>query len=266
MRAAAESEIPLISAVGHETDTTLIDYAADRRAPTPSAAAEIAVPVRAELLGDLLDYEKRMVSATGRLLEERRLRVEGLGRGLPDPVRLLEDKSQRLDDRVERLVVAMAGLLERRRARLAEWSARLPHPGQQVRLARQRLEAEARQLTSVAERGLERRRQSFLRLDPTRRLSEAWTRRREQCSKELAGLGRLLESTSYRSTLARGYAVVHGPDGLITRGEAATPGLTVAVEFADGRVGATLIDPPSKTPKRRAAKAAKGDDPQGRLL
>ena len=106
MRAAAASEIPLISAVGHETDTTLIDFAADRRAPTPTAAAEMAVPVQSEILAQV-----STTAAAGRrrrpVLEERRIQVEGLGRGLPDPRRILEEKTQRLDERAERLGLAL---------------------------------------------------------------------------------------------------------------------------------------------------------------
>ena len=140
----------LISAVGDETDTTLLDFASDRRAPTPTAAAEMAVPVRAEILADVMDYARRMVAAGGRQIEERRVRVEGLARGLPDPRRILEEKTQRLDDRAERLRNAMASLLDRRRGKLAEAAARLPHPGQQLRLAEQKLAPEVRRLTRVA--------------------------------------------------------------------------------------------------------------------
>src|SRR5207244_263159 len=103
VRAAAASAIPLISAIGHETDTTLIDYASDRRAPTPTAAAEIAVPVRLELLAQVGNAGGRMAGAMVRLLDERRLRLVGLSRGLPDPRSLLEAAAQRLDDRAERL-------------------------------------------------------------------------------------------------------------------------------------------------------------------
>src|SRR6218665_1722624 len=97
VRAAAESEIPLISAVGHETDTTLIDFAADLRAPTPTAAAEKAVPVRTEILATLLDDEKRLHITLMRRLQQHRTHLTGLGRGLGDPKRLLENTMQRLD-------------------------------------------------------------------------------------------------------------------------------------------------------------------------
>ena len=264
VRAAAESRIPLISAVGHETDTTLIDHAADRRAPTPTAAAEIAVPVRAELLGDLLDYARRLVAAASRSLEERRLRVEGLGRGLPDPRRVLDEKTQRLDERAERLAVAARGLIERRQGRLAEWGARLPHPGQQLRLAQERLDGQARQLGRASERAVERADQSYLRLDSARRLAAAMAHRWDDWGQELSSLGRVLESTSYRTVLARGFAVVQGPDGLIARAEDAKPGTAIAIEFADGRVPATLGEGAPKAAKRKTAKPP--DDSQGRLL
>ena len=126
VRAAAASAIPLISAVGHETDTTLIDYAADRRAPTPTAAAEMAVPVRSELVAQVLDDGRRLVSALGRLQEELRLRVESAGRGLPDPQSLLDTKNQQLDDRAERLDLGLRGLIRDKRSAAVRLRRRNP--------------------------------------------------------------------------------------------------------------------------------------------
>jgi exodeoxyribonuclease VII large subunit len=125
VRAAAASRIPLISAVGHETDTTLIDFASDWRAPTPSAAAEMAVPVRLDLVADLQSHTLRLANALGRFLEERRMRVEGLARGLPDPRTLLENAQQRLDDRAERLALGLLQLLRFGRERLGHLPERL---------------------------------------------------------------------------------------------------------------------------------------------
>src|SRR5712664_263093 len=107
VRAAAASAIPLISAVGHESDTTLIDHASDRRAPTPTAAAEMAVPVRLDLVADLAGKSARLAGGLSRLFSERRLRLGGLARGLPDPQDLLGAAAQRLDDRSERLRLAI---------------------------------------------------------------------------------------------------------------------------------------------------------------
>ncbi len=248
VRAAAASEIPLISAVGHETDTTLIDFAADRRAPTPTAAAEIAVPVRAELRNGVMDLARRLAAGPARMIEERRTRLEGLARGLPDPQRLLAEKTQRLDDRAERLDNAARALLERRAGRVAELSARLPHPRQQIRLAVQALEAaQAR----------------FVALGPRLTASAA---------QALETLTRLLESTSYQNVLARGFAVVRGPEGLITSPAQADAGLDLDIEFAGQQhlaaVAAGRRKPkPAKRPKPTAKTAAPEDsDPQGRLL
>ena len=247
VRAAAGSEIPLISAVGHETDTTLIDFASDRRAPTPTAAAEIAVPVRAELLATVIDRTRRMVAATDRLLEERRVRVEGLARGLPDPVRIVEEKAQRLDDRAERLANAAGNLLERRRGRLTEIFAGLIHPKRQL---------------GLAERDLKR-------LDAKRRLEEAWQRFCKDRESKLEALGRILESTSHKNVLKRGFALVHGPKGLITQAKAITSGLELQLEFADGPAKAVGSAGGKATvgakPKPRG-KSGPGDDTQGSLL
>src|SRR5262245_51609380 len=106
VRAAAASAIPLISAVGHETDTTLIDHASDRRAPTPTAAAEMAVPVRLDLVSDLGTKSARLSGSLSRLFDQRRLHLAGLARGLPDPQDLIGVTAQRLDDRAERLRLA----------------------------------------------------------------------------------------------------------------------------------------------------------------
>ena len=244
VRAAAESNIPLISAVGHETDTTLIDFAADRRAPTPTAAAEMAVPVRAELVAQISDAERRMGVAAARWLGERRIEVEGLGRGLPDPQRLLEEKSQRLDDRVERLGNAAANLLERRRGAVKELAAQLPHPRRQLALAAERLSGPAARFAALLEK----------------------SRLLDQAERALNTLARVLESTSYHNVLKRGFAVVRGPDGLITGAKAVTAGLALDIEFADGRAAA--VGGGGSTGRRPARKggAPPDDDPQGSLL
>ncbi len=249
VRAAAESEIPLISGVGHETDTTLIDFAADLRAPTPTAAAEFAVPVRRELLDQVLDAERRMGIAGQRLMTERRVLLEGLGRGLPDPWRLIEEISQRLDDRAERLVNAVTNLVARRRGLVAELAAALPHPRQQLALARERLTAPRARLAAL------------LAKPPV--LGDAGA--------ALKALARVLESVSYENVLKRGFAVVHGPGGLIARAAQVTPGLALDIEFGDGRaaaVGAAAIGAaaPKSKPKRKPAKPPGDDEPQGSLL
>src|SRR5438128_917974 len=118
VRAAVASAIPLISAVGHETDTTLIDHASDRRAPTPTAAAEMAVPVRLDLIAELGGKTSRLTGGLSRLLAERRLQLGGLARGLPDPQDLLGAAAQRLDDRSERLRLAVGARFTAARTRL----------------------------------------------------------------------------------------------------------------------------------------------------
>ncbi|MFW5881111.1 MAG: exodeoxyribonuclease VII large subunit, partial [Roseicyclus sp.] len=107
VRAAAESAIPLISAVGHETDTTLIDFAADRRAPTPTAAAEMAVPVRLDLLARVRQQDGHMNRAVSQALLARRQRLADLSRGLPRPEALLDGPRQRLDRAVLQLAPAL---------------------------------------------------------------------------------------------------------------------------------------------------------------
>ena len=113
VRAAANSTIPIISAVGHETDTTLIDYASDLRAPTPTGAAEKAVPVRAELIMQMTQIQGRLMDSLYRLAEEKKLKLDGLVRGLPNLTEIVHQYAQRLDDKSERLTLAFDGLFSR---------------------------------------------------------------------------------------------------------------------------------------------------------
>src|SRR6185437_727210 len=111
-RTVAACTIPLISAVGHETDTTLIDFVSDRRAPTPTAAAEMAIPARADLLADLAQKVARLAGALAAVTRDRRARLLRAERGLPDLPSLLGTTRQRLDDRGDRLTMALPNLLE----------------------------------------------------------------------------------------------------------------------------------------------------------
>lgn len=124
IRAVYDSEIPLISAVGHETDTMLIDYVSDLRAPTPTGAAEFAVPVKAEISATLSTAQSRLSNAVNRYFEERRSRLDGLSRGIPNLEQILAESRQKLDDRVERLQLAFGNMLKNKQNQIAQTSLR----------------------------------------------------------------------------------------------------------------------------------------------
>jgi exodeoxyribonuclease VII large subunit len=255
VRAAAASAIPLISAVGHETDTTLIDHAADRRAPTPTAAAEMAVPVRAELAREQAEIRQRLAGAAARLIAERRLRVEALARGLPEPQRVIADKAQRLDAVAERLALSRHAYFGGRRERVARLGSALRHPREQIAAARHRLEASGQQLRLQMEQLLTRRERALERvaaeLQPNR-LRDDLARRRTQ----LDHAARLLESVSYQAVLARGFALVRdGADRPVGSAAAVNPGETLTLQFADGKVAATAAG-------RRRREDGKGPEPR----
>jgi exodeoxyribonuclease VII large subunit len=270
VRAAAASAIPLIAAVGHETDTTLIDFAADKRAPTPTAAAEMAVPVRADLLAQVLEDGQRMVRGLERLLAEARTRLVGLARGLPDPVRLLEQATQRLDDWSERLGNAALNLLARRVERLKALPDLAKALGQLIAAKAHGLVAAAAGLrreallVEIARGGRETARLAG-------RLGPAARRLIDRLGERLAGQAGLLESLSYARVLERGFVLVRDAAGHpVVRARGTRPGMGVTLQFQDGAVGAVIGGgtkiASAEAPKARGARGRKGESGQGSLL
>lgn len=136
VRAAAESKIPLISAVGHETDTTLIDYAADRRAPTPTAAAEMAVPVRTDLIVQVMNNATRLTGGLGRIVSERRHILAARSAALGDPSRALENRTQRLDRAGLHLGQSLKNIVAARNVKMAGLGGKMRHPREKVEKCR----------------------------------------------------------------------------------------------------------------------------------
>lgn len=272
VRAAAASEIPLISAVGHETDTTLIDFASDRRAPTPTAAAEMAVPVRADLVTETLDYATRLAGGMTRLLREQTMELAGLARGLGDPRRLIEERQQRLDVGGERLALAARQLVERRAHALS--AARLISPQSVIAAKEQALVAEGRALARAMDRfksdALQKYVRAFDRLDQLgERLKRHGSDLLQNGQRRVDQAAKLLESYSFHSVLNRGFALVRDQDGQPVLAAAGTStGQTISIEFADGRVGARVTDGAGGTAKSVPAPRRRdgGSGNQGSLL
>jgi exodeoxyribonuclease VII large subunit len=231
----AAAAIPLISAVGHETDTTLIDFASDRRAPTPTAAAEIAVPVRLDLIAELSGKAQRVASALGRMFAERRTHLAGLARGLPQPQDLIGAAQQRLDDRAERLALAIRTRLDAARQRLAAARLRPEALAADIGRARARLD------------------------EMTPRLAQAMARTLKARHDALDNFaGRLAtHSERHENLLARGYVVVHQGTQVLTDAAQVNAGAALDLEFHDGRVGVVAGGKPRR-PRRAEPPPAQG--------
>ena len=266
VRAAANSHIPLISAIGHETDWTLMDHAADLRAPTPTAAAEKAVPVRLELLSALADLARRQTSAVLRAAERRRTELRSLARALPGRDDVLAGPRQRLDRAGERLGTAATSGLDRRRIHLAVLSQKLARHSPQAELARarerlqgtglrlrrastvaraqsrQKLAALASRLNAaLAARARLARQQSMASRQQLTALHQRLTRANAQAAarrtEKLRNLSQVLANLGYRNVLARGFALVRDDKGLPLHGWAqAQVAARLEIEFIDGRV------------------------------
>lgn len=287
VRAVADATIPVLSAVGHETDTTLIDYAADRRAPTPTAAAEMAVPVRDDLIYTVDTVAARQTRALSRMLQERSDKLSGLSRGLPKPQEVLAQKEQRLDDVTARLQAAARSRIQQVNAhyeglaaRLSPrvMSARVGQLGERladmrgrhqrslsgiVRVKDQQLQAYARQLhpqpllRQVGECAKAAARSA-------QRLDRAAGDQVSRQYKSLQALERVLGTLSYQGTLKRGYALLKDGSGALVRSaKSVKKGDALQIELADGLINASALDrlPPAPKPatahKAAAAKPVK---------
>ncbi|MCW2272575.1 exodeoxyribonuclease VII large subunit [Rhodoblastus acidophilus] len=270
LRAAADSIIPLISAIGHETDTTLLDHVADLRAPTPTGAAEKAVPVRSELLANINALARRHDEAAFRLLDRRRGDLRALARALPQAENLLAIPRQRQDRAAERLSAALRSFVGMRRLALAEASRLLARHAPQAELQRVtgRLNTLKFRLEAAGRAFFERRRERFetlgARFDAAfagrvRLLGQDLQGRRERAqnfSKRLDGAflaalarrrdrlvhaEKLLGAVGYEAVLKRGFALARDNEGGIIRSaKQLGPGDALNLHFADGKVAATV--------------------------
>lgn len=221
VRAAASSRIPLISAVGHETDTTLIDFASDMRAPTPTAAAELAVPVRTELLAQVLDFERRVLRCFGKAMEDRRRHLAQLVRILPRAETLFASPRQRLDIAGEKLGQALGRNLQVHRTAVTRAVSQLRAP-----ILKQRMTVCGERTIALGERA-----------------TRAQRARLVQARRQLDGVTRELELISYRKVLERGFALVRGDDGAVRRTAAQVRvGEGLRLTFADGETRAVATE------------------------
>ncbi|KQS81637.1 exodeoxyribonuclease VII large subunit [Rhizobium sp. Leaf384] len=292
VRAAAASDIPLISAVGHETDWTLIDHASDRRAPTPTGAAEMAVPVRADLEATLSSLTARLRSAAGRHMDNRRQSLRALARVLPSLDQVLALPRRRFDEAASGLVRGLvSNTADKRRsfervgahlrpdiltARINDRRQRLLE--RMVRAERnvERLIARAgSRVTSadVALRGLPARLLSQVHRSGDRlkglsgRADAAIIADLRRARSTVSAQDRVLQSLSYQNVLARGYAIVRDADGAPVKAAATlSAGQSVALQFADGTVGAITTEGPAPRPRKRGSAEPSEPAKQGSLF
>ena len=257
VRSAFKSTIPLISAIGHETDTTLLDYVADVRAPTPSAAAEMAVPVRHELLALLDNNEARLSRALSQILKSRSQRLSDFSRSLPRVFGLLEGPTQLLDSISTRLPSSLVSTVRLKKSRLLEISTGIKPVSLSMRLenSRSKFDSQAKQLESLFGYFIDFKKQTlssiFSRIgslslkrdiqrehknleDLSIRLKKAYSVRVKDLGTKLQAIDRLRETLGYHQTLDRGYAVIRSNDSVITDKAKALPLTDLVIEFRDG--------------------------------
>lgn len=283
VRAAAGSAIPLISAVGHETDWTLIDHAADVRAPTPTGAAEMAVPVRAELLAQLASHNARLSGAVSRRLDQEKKGLAALARAMPGIDALLEQPRRRLDEATTGLAGNLRHAVGEKRRLFAGASARLvpatldaalrdkratlrhhavhAEHGMRVRLdaARRRFDRVAADLKPHTLRARsEAARLSLSQLSERLERTEALERTRRR--QRVENVWRLASSLSPLNVLERGYAIVRDEtEHALTRADQLSAGMAVTLEFAGRQRRGAVVTDGEASPSPRSAGPASGD-------
>ena len=257
-RAVAASRIPVISAVGHETDWTLVDFVADMRAPTPTGAAEMAVPVKAELEAGLANLYARLQTCTTRGIDRKRQALRGAARALPSPDQLLALPRRRFDEATSRLGRALIVSSERKRARFQAVRLTPVMLSRRITEARKHSERDLARaqtaLRAVVRQGRARLARSASRLTPdaiarrqagfaqqlvtlSRRADNAADRNLERLRARLTQADRLLSTLNLSdgAILERGYALIIDADGkLVRRAAEVTPGMAMSIRFADG--------------------------------
>jgi exodeoxyribonuclease VII large subunit len=242
VRAAAASTIPLISAVGHETDWTLLDLVADERAPTPTAAAELAVPVRVDLIAKLADLAARTRRCSTKLMDHRRTRLVSARRALPDPDEILSHARQHFDSTGGRLTFALGANTRHHRSDYERCAGKLS-----LRTVKQEI---ARQCDLIArhQRQVQRMLGQYIAIK----------------RRSIASAAKLLTTLSHHSVLKRGFALVTADKSLVAGAAAAKPGMHVSIEFHDGGVGAKIDR--DDAPSAKSSSAKKPSGAQGSLL
>lgn len=270
VRAAAASLIPLVSAVGHETDVTLIDHAADLRAPTPTGAAEKVVPVRADLMMQVADLSRRQAGAIRRLSDRRRSDLRALARALPGPEAVLSGPRQRLDLAAARLAPALARNARVHEQQLASLVHRLGRQSPSVRLAgyaatlkahgRALAVAKANTIKAARDRVEQAREKVGTLADRAQRaFAQGLARRRDR----LDSCWTLARSLGPDAVLARGYALVRDEAGALIRSAGqALPGAALTVSVSDGAFAVTVAGG-SDAPPRPVRPARRDTRPAG---
>lgn len=232
VRAAAASDIPLISSIGHETDTTLLDFVADRRAPTPTAAAEMATAVKSEIQARLSEWDMRQKAAIHRRLSESEQLLAGSVRGLSHPIEFVNAQSQALDIAHTKLVRLTDRCQFEATSRLNQLASRLLPPHHQLAEMTRRFDSAAQKMPSLLAQ-----------------IVTKYESRYEQASK-------LLEANSFARVLDRGFALVRDETGQpVKQGAGLAEGTSLSITFADVTRKAVLTEKPAK-PKTKVAKQA----------